>query len=183
MLEKHSPDSTLFLRSCGCNSTNTSDLPIIYTSSGKDLEVHLIAANMTSQDDPDSIYFEATFQFIKGPYTCRESRRRHGPGGQTSLALEDVNMNVSLTELRSAKQIIFHHQIECRTRPWLVEPTSGRFLYVRLNGIYLRKHNPVLHTPVNSSRALSSINCKCCIFVLTTPHKRLMEINCSFYLW
>ncbi|XP_037044522.1 uncharacterized protein LOC119080330 isoform X2 [Bradysia coprophila] len=139
VLEKHSPDSNLFLRSCGCNTTNTSDLPIIYTSSGKDLELHLIATNMTSQDDPDNIYFEATFQFIKGPYTCRESRRRSGPGGQTSLALEDI---------------------ECRTRPWLVEPTSGRFLYVRLNGIYLRKHNPLQHNSVNSSRALSSNNCE-----------------------
>lgn len=94
VLEKHSTDSNLFLRSCGCNATNTSDLPIIYTSSGKDLEVHLIAVNMTSQDDPDSIYFEATFQFIKGPYTCRETRRRSGPGGQTSLALEDVNKHI-----------------------------------------------------------------------------------------
>lgn len=91
VLEKQSVDSNLFLRSCGCNSTNTSDLPIIYTSSGKDLEVHLIATNMTSQDDPDNIYFEATFQFIKGPYTCREQRRRSGPGGTTSLALEDVS--------------------------------------------------------------------------------------------
>lgn len=91
VLEKHAPDSNLFLRSCGCNSTNTSDLPIIYTSSGKDLEVHLIAVNMTSQDDPEHINFEATFQFIKGPYTCRETRRRSGPGGTTSLALEDVS--------------------------------------------------------------------------------------------
>lgn len=94
-MEKQSADSNLFLRSCGCNSTNTSDLPIIYTSSGKDLEVHLVAVNMTSQDDPDNINFEASFQFIKGPYTCREIRRRGGPGGTTSLALEDVSKIIS----------------------------------------------------------------------------------------
>lgn len=45
-----------------------------------------------------------------------------------------------------------------------MEPTLGRFLYVRLNGIYLRKHNPHQYTPVNSSRALSSNNCKCRTF-------------------
>lgn len=57
---------------------------------------------MTAQDDPDNIYFEATFQFIKGPYTCRETRRRSGPGGQTSLALEDVRWKDTVV-LRSFK--------------------------------------------------------------------------------
>ncbi len=62
---------------------------------------------MTSQDDPDNIYFEATFQFIKGPYTCRETRRRSGPGGQTSLALEDVRIKFISTECLAEESYLF----------------------------------------------------------------------------
>lgn len=33
--------------------------------------------------------------------------------------------------------------MECRTRPWLIEPSNGnKFLYVRLKSIFLRKYNP-----------------------------------------
>lgn len=32
-------------------------------------------------------------------------------------------------------------KIECRSRPWYLTPTAQRFLYVRLHGIYLRKHS------------------------------------------
>lgn len=52
-------------------------------------------------------------------------------------------------------------QIECRSRPWLVEPAFPRFLYVRLNGIYLRKHNPLLRVLDNSTiKQLSAAQCE-----------------------
>lgn len=90
-MERHLPDSsTLFHRSCSCNGTNSSDLPLVYTSAAKELEVHFIAINMTSEDDPDFVNFEATYEFIKGPYLCRDSRRKMGPSGTHSLAMEEV---------------------------------------------------------------------------------------------
>ena len=46
---------------------------------------------MTTEDDPDSINFEGTYEFIKGPYTCKDTRRKSGESGSTSLALEEVH--------------------------------------------------------------------------------------------
>lgn len=34
---------------------------------------------------------------------------------------------------------VLDSQVECRMRPWYLEPAAMRYLYVRLNGIYLRK--------------------------------------------
>lgn len=90
-MERHTPDSTiLFQRSCSCNGTNSSELPLVYTSTGKEIEVHFISTNMTTDDDPDSMNFEATYEFIKGPYMCKEPRKMSGPSGTTSLSHEDV---------------------------------------------------------------------------------------------
>lgn len=80
----------LFQRSCLCNGTNYTEVPLVFTSSGRDLELHLLALNMSSLEDPDSIFFEATFEFVKGPYVCKESRRRIGNSGEASLSIEDV---------------------------------------------------------------------------------------------
>lgn len=42
--------------------------------------------------------------------------------------------------------------MECRTRPWVIEPSNGnKFLYLRLRGIFIRKHNPLLFKPMNTS--------------------------------
>lgn len=91
-MERHLPDSTtLFHRSCSCNGTNSSDLPLMFTSTGRNLEVHFSSINMTSEDDSDGIYFEATYEFVKGPYTCKEGRRKAGPSGTNSLSVEDVS--------------------------------------------------------------------------------------------
>lgn len=89
-MERHWPDSTLFIRSCACNSSSLSELPLVYTSASKELELHFTAENMTSKDDPDLINFEATYEFIKGPYTCKENRKKSGSSGTGSFALEEV---------------------------------------------------------------------------------------------
>lgn len=89
-MERHWPDPSLFVRSCACNSSNVSDLPLVYTSASKELELHFIATNMTAKDDPDAINFEATYEFIKGPYTCKENRKKSGPSGSGSLTQEEV---------------------------------------------------------------------------------------------
>lgn len=84
-------NTTTFLRGCGCNSMNTSDLPIIYTSTSREIEIHLIAINMTSNDDPDSLSFEATYEFIKGPSSCKELRKVSGGSGSISVSSDDVS--------------------------------------------------------------------------------------------
>lgn len=93
-MERHLPDSTtLFHRSCACNGTNSTDLPLTFTSSGREVEVHFTSANMTTEDDPEHIYFEATFEFIKVPYVCMEGRRKSGPSGTNSISMEDVSFS------------------------------------------------------------------------------------------
>lgn len=89
-MEQPWSDSILFPRGCICNSTNSSDLPVVYVSTSKDLEIHFTAINMTALDDPDNLYFEATYEFIKGPFGCLDPRKRTGPNGAISVALEDV---------------------------------------------------------------------------------------------
>lgn len=42
-------------------------------------------------------------------------------------------------------------QYECKTRPWLIEPTNGKSLYIRFKGYYLRRYNPLIHLPLNTS--------------------------------
>lgn len=69
---------------------NTSDLPIIYTSSSREIEIHFTAVNMSSNDDPDNLNFEATYEFIKGPPACKELRKVSGGSGTISVATDDV---------------------------------------------------------------------------------------------
>jgi hypothetical protein len=85
-------ESIIFPRGCVCNSTKKSHLPIIYTSTGREVEVHLTAINMTSMDDPDSLNFEGTFEFIKGPMHCKDIRRKTGASGVVNLAVGDVSL-------------------------------------------------------------------------------------------
>ncbi|XP_037908293.1 uncharacterized protein LOC119649946 isoform X2 [Hermetia illucens] len=121
----------LLPRGCICNSSNSSMLPVEYTSTSREVEVRLTAINMTTLDDPDTIRFEGTYEFIKAPLTCKDSRRKFGPSGTVDMTFGDM---------------------ECRTRPWVIEPSNGnKFLYLRLRGIFIRKHNPLLFKPMNTS--------------------------------
>lgn len=81
----------LYQRGCACNSSNTSDLPIVYTSSGTALEIHFVATNMTAIDDPDHLNFEATYEFIKLPMLCKEVKKLSGTSGTINMADENVN--------------------------------------------------------------------------------------------
>lgn len=77
-------DSVIFVRNCICNSSEseTSALPITYVSTSREVEVHFSAINMTRYDDPDSLNFQATFEFIKPIASkCKESRRKLGSEG------------------------------------------------------------------------------------------------------
>ncbi|XP_068149932.1 uncharacterized protein [Drosophila tropicalis] len=122
IFERPYQDSILLHRGCLCNSSNESHLPVEYTSTSRDVEVHFIAQNMTTLDDPDTVNFEGMFEFVKAPTSCKDGRRKFGPSGTIDMTFGDI---------------------ECRSRPWLIEPSNGnKFLYVRLKAIFLSKHNP-----------------------------------------
>jgi hypothetical protein len=85
-------DSALFVRNCICNSTSNSILPITYVSTSREVELHFTAINMTRFDDPDSLNFQATFEFVRPliPVTCNDLKRKLGSEGTISLNVGDV---------------------------------------------------------------------------------------------
>ncbi|XP_035794280.1 uncharacterized protein LOC118467651 isoform X1 [Anopheles albimanus] len=123
-------ESILFPRGCICNSTNNSFLPIVFTSTGREVEIHFRAANMTNVDDPDTLSFEASYEFVKGPMMCKDVRRKNAITGVVNLSSGDI---------------------ECRNRPWLIEPSYDRYLYIRLKALFLRRFNPAIPLPYNAS--------------------------------
>ncbi|XP_038115047.1 uncharacterized protein LOC6050731 isoform X2 [Culex quinquefasciatus] len=123
-------ESIVFPRGCICNSTNRSFLPIVFSSTGREVEIHFSAGNMTALDDPDTLNFEATFEFIKAPVICKDVRRKNAVTGIVKLSAGEM---------------------ECRNRPWLIEPSHEKYLYVRLRGLLLRKNNPAVPLEYNTS--------------------------------
>lgn len=90
-MEQPTGSDTFYQRGCACNSSSTSDLPIVYTSSSRALEVRFTATNMTAHDDPDNLNFEATYEFIKLPMLCKEVKRLNGTSGTINVAEENVS--------------------------------------------------------------------------------------------
>lgn len=90
IMEQPGGGQAFYRRGCACNSSNTSDLPIIYTSSSQTLEVRFTAFNMTALDDPDHLNFEATYEFIKLPLLCKEVKKLSGTSGIINMADESV---------------------------------------------------------------------------------------------
>ncbi|KAG5680520.1 hypothetical protein PVAND_010026 [Polypedilum vanderplanki] len=125
-------DSVPFVRNCVCNSSSHSELPITYISNSRELEVHFSAINMTRHDDPDTLNFQATFEFIKSPFQskCKDARRKLGSEGV-------INLNEA--------------EFECRSKPWLIEPSTGKYLYINFRGFYISRYNPAVHLPINKS--------------------------------
>lgn len=60
-------------------------------STSREVELHFIGNNMTALDDPDTVNFEATYEFFKGPTICRDSRRKTGSSGIIDLNVGDVS--------------------------------------------------------------------------------------------
>ncbi|CAG9804070.1 unnamed protein product [Chironomus riparius] len=129
-------DSIIFIRNCICNSTTESVLPLTYVSSSRELEVHFSAINMTRYDDPDTLNFQATFEFIKPsiPTKCKDTRRKLGSEGVISLN---------------------EGELECRSKPWLIEPSTGKYLYINFRGFYISRYNPAVELPINKSIAMN----------------------------
>lgn len=100
IFERPLHESALFIRHCICNSSQTNVLPIAYVSNSWELEVHFTAINMTRYDDPDSLNFYATFEFIKplAPSKCKDLKRKLGSEGTISLNEGDVSLGISLID-------------------------------------------------------------------------------------
>jgi len=86
-------DSIVFIRNCVCNYTSNSSVnfPFVYFSTGREVEVHFSAINMTKYDDPDTLNFIATFEFVKVPIKCKDVRRKLGSEGTISLNDAEVS--------------------------------------------------------------------------------------------
>lgn len=97
-MEQSTANPTLFQRGCACNSSNTSDLPIIYTSSYRVLEIHFTAVNMTALDDPDHLNFEATYEFMKLPLLCKEVKKLRGTSGTVHAGEDNVSTFSSIPQ-------------------------------------------------------------------------------------
>lgn len=91
-MEQPADSQAFYRRGCACNSSNTSDLPIVYTSSSQTLEIRFTAFNMTAHDDPDHLNFEATYEFIKLPILCQEVKKLSATSGIINMADEDVRI-------------------------------------------------------------------------------------------
>lgn len=126
---------------------------------------------MTTLDDPDTANFEGMFEFVKAPTSCKDGRRKFGPSGTIDMTFGDVSRGGNWSDLLTKLAFL---QIECRSRPWLIEPSNGnKFLYVRLKAIFLSKHNPkktlnATHLETNSWRCETKSRA-----VLTTSEGKL----------
>lgn len=108
ILERPWHESVVFSRSCVCNSSsNSSSLPVIYTSTGREIEVHFSAINMSNFDDPDSLNFEATFEFFKGPQICKDVRKKTGSHGVVTLSGGEVSGTGFFFRLRVMQYLLF----------------------------------------------------------------------------
>ncbi|XP_029726486.2 uncharacterized protein LOC109623124 isoform X2 [Aedes albopictus] len=165
-------ESIVFPRGCICNSTNRSYLPIVFTSTGREVEIHFRAGNMTSVDDPDSLNFEGSFEFVKAPLMCKDVRRKNAVTGVVNLSSGEM---------------------ECRTRPWLIEPSHDKFIYFRMRGLFLRKNDPAAPFKYNASLStVTPIRCytksrviisnsegvslTACPLPDDTPHRHMVEV-------
>lgn len=91
-MEQPTINQAFYQRGCACNSSSTSDLPIVYTSSSQIIEVRFTAFNMTAHDDPEHLSFEATYEFIKLPLICNEVKKFTAASGTINMADENVRI-------------------------------------------------------------------------------------------
>lgn len=101
-------ESIVFSRNCICNSTtNATHLNISYISTSRELELHFTAINMTTFDDPDTLNFEATFEFFKVPQICKDIRRKVGSEGTVTLTDGDVSDRINIFKLIDFLKLFF----------------------------------------------------------------------------
>lgn len=71
------------------------------------------------------------------------------------------------------------NQTECNVHPWIIEPFIGKYLYVRLNGVYLRRHNAINHMISTSSIKTSfASDCQTSARIILTNGEGLSVTAC-----
>lgn len=83
--------------------------------------------------------------------------------------------------------------MECRTRPWLIEPSHDKYIYIRMRGLFLRKSDPTMPMKYNASLStVTPIRCNtksrviisnsegvsltACPLPDETPHRHMVEV-------
>jgi hypothetical protein len=67
--------------------------------------------------------------------------------------------------------------MECRTRPWLVEPGLGKYVYIRFRGLYLSRYNPLIQLPLNTTmRKYPPTDCTTKARIVITTGEGLINI-------
>jgi hypothetical protein len=71
-------------------------------------------------------------------------------------------------------------QLECRSKPWLIEPSTGKYLYINFRGFYLSRYNPAVELPINKSIAMddeTSFDCPTKSRVIITTGESKLQLK------
>ncbi|XP_050664549.1 uncharacterized protein LOC126965122 [Leptidea sinapis] len=107
------------LRDCLCSDV----IDYEFTSSSTIAELKFDVVNMSALDDFRSFGFEASVEFIRVEATCEGTHRVNGPSGELLLYSHS-------SVLESER---------CDHRPWLIDPSPGRYLYLKIEGSIIKE--------------------------------------------
>ncbi|XP_013139476.1 PREDICTED: uncharacterized protein LOC106104080 [Papilio polytes] len=105
-------------RDCLCSDVG--DYEFISKTTVAELKFDVV--NMTATDDFRSFGFEATVEFVRQEILCENTHRAFGASGELRL------MSSPNTELD-----------RCEHRPWLIDPSPGRYLYLQIRGNIIKE--------------------------------------------
>ncbi|XP_045485141.1 uncharacterized protein LOC110995642 [Pieris rapae] len=105
------------LRDCLCSDVFDYE----FTSTSTVAELKFDVVNMTAMDDFRSFGFEASVEFVRVESHCEATHRVHGPSGELLLYSSIMGMD------------------HCDQRPWLIDPSPGRYLYLRIEGSIIKE--------------------------------------------
>ncbi|XP_072943885.1 uncharacterized protein [Epargyreus clarus] len=106
-------------RDCLCSDVGDYE----FTSSSSVAELKFDVVNMTAVDDFRSFGFEASVEFVRLEAVCESSHRVYGPSGELRLS--------AISPMSDSER--------CEHRPWLVDPSPGRYLYLQIQGSIIKE--------------------------------------------
>ncbi|KAL0272396.1 UNVERIFIED_CONTAM: hypothetical protein PYX00_005379 [Menopon gallinae] len=135
-------DSLGVPRDCLC-SDGDGITPFSFTSSTHIVELRFDLLYMNASDDFRNLHFEGSWEFVRQTVCTREQREK-GPSGEIhfqspSRTPDDIN---------------------CEFQPWIIEPSSGKFLYVKVKGIFIEK-DLITYEDVVNNVSIASKTPKC----------------------
>ncbi|XP_041977811.1 uncharacterized protein LOC121732087 [Aricia agestis] len=106
-------------RDCLCSDVGDYE----FTSRTQIVELKFDVVNMTAADDFRAFGFDASVEFVRLDSPCEGSHRVYGSSG----------------ELRLAASVPVLESEQCDHRPWLIDPSPGRYLYLQIPGAVIRE--------------------------------------------